>query len=159
MQPVRIKGYTFSLSVPYSEGSVLTKGEAQALNALRIENICNNLRDLVNKAIGVLPEGELLSEATIAEIQAAFTKYDQGYTFAEKHIPRPKKGLLESEAQLVAEERVDAEARRLGRELSELEREQLVEEYIELPAVKDEARARASAKARASTESLESLLG
>lgn len=159
MQTVRIKGYPFQFSTPFQAGSVLTKGEAQALNQLRIENLTNNLREEVNKALGVLAEGQLLSAETLAELQAKFTKYDQRYAFVEKHTPRPRRGLLEAETLLVAAERVDAEARAAGRELAPDQREALIEEFARLPAVQEEARDRAGAKQQALKDSLQDLLG
>lgn len=158
MQTVRIKGYPFQFSTPFQAGTVLTKGEAQALNQLRLENVTNNLRDEVKKQVELLEDGELLSTAALTELQTRFTKYDREYQFLEKHIPRPRKGLLETEAMLVASERVDVEAAQSGRELSDEERTALVKELVLLPAVLEEARERAGARQAALRSSLSDLL-
>lgn len=158
MHPVRIKGYTFQLSTPYQAGTVLTDVEAKALNGLRVENICNNLREEVNKAIAKLPEGQLLSSASLEELQLRLTDYDRAYQFTDKGLPKVKRSVLEVEARAVALERVGANSRALGIEYSQAETDALVEEFCQLPAVKEEARVRASAKSAALTDSLESLL-
>lgn len=152
-----IKGYTFSLTEPFHPGTVITKGEAQALNKLRVENIANNLRELVNKAVATLEPGEMLSQEKLAEIQAEITRYDLGYQFLERHSPRTRLGAIEQEARAVARERIEAQARRDGAELTEEQIEQLVGETEGLPAVQEEARLRVSARRRVTSEGLDSL--
>lgn len=154
---VRIKGYTFQLSEPFEAGGVLTKGEAQALNSLKAENVSNNLRKLVSDAVAGLPEGELLAEDTIAGIQATITNYDLAYQFPEKHQPRLRVGDIEAEARAIAEARVDSKVRNTGAELSPETRELLVAEMSELPAVVEEARLVVTARRRAISGGLDSL--
>lgn len=154
---IRIKGYTFTLSEPFRDGTVLTKAEAQALNDLRAENIQNNLRKLVAEATAELAQGELLSEARIVDIQGKLTKYDLAYTFVEKHIPRPRRGDIEAAARELAEERVGASLRQQEITVSPDELEFMIAEVEGLPAIIDEARALVSARRRAVQGSLEDL--
>lgn len=155
---IRIKSYTFHLSTPYQAGTVITKGEAQALNNLRVENIQNNLRKLVTDACAGLAQDELLSPQTLAEIQAKFTEYDSKYQFAEKIGLKARLGEIEEEAREVARERVEASFRHDG---SALPAEDIVElmviDQAELPNIKEEARMRVSARRRVFSEGLDSL--
>ncbi len=155
---IRIKGYTFNLSEPFQPGTVITKGEAQALNDLRSENIQNNTRKLVAEATATLAEGELLSQDTLAQIQSKITQYDQGYSFLEKHQPRPRVGDIEAEARQVALEIVEAAARREGITLSESELEQHVAQRATLPLVIEAARDRVAVKRRAMAGGLDALI-
>lgn len=154
---IRIKGYTFQLSAPFVEGTVLTKAEAQALNDLRAENIQNNIRRMISDATARLPEGELLPQAELDELQSKLTQYDLSYQFVEKHQPRPRIGDIEAEARAVAKERAEAELRQLGTEAGEGELEQMISEMERLPAVLEEARQRVSARRLAIAGSLSDL--
>lgn len=158
----RIAGYTFTISEPFQAGTVITKGEAQALNTLRLENIANNLRKLIAKAqAGLSPADDGIIPAQVLEaIQAEITQYDLAYQFLEKNNSRSKLGDIEEEARVIARERIEAMARQEG--LSEPpysveQLDQLVLEQAELPAIKEEARMRVSARRRVLGEGLESL--
>lgn len=152
----RLKGYTFTLSEPFREGTVITKGEAQALNGLRTENLANNLRKLVNEAIAELAEGEQISEARLGEIQAKISLADQNYQFLERSSLRLKVGDIEQEARAIAQERVEAAYRAREEELDD-EFERLVALQEQLPAVREEARERVAARRSALAESLSDL--
>ena len=153
----RIKGYTFTISEPFQPGCVITKGEAQALNNLRVENIANSLRDRVDEAVAQLAPGEILSQATLDSIQARITAYDIAYQFLEKHQPRVRLGDIEAAAREVARERVEAAQRAQELQLSEEELEAQVLANEGLPAVLEEARVRVAARRKALTESLSDL--
>lgn len=153
----RIKGYTFTISEPFQSGTIITKGEAQALNDLRVENIANNLRKLVNDQVALLAPGAQLSETVLAELQAKFTEYDQNYRFLEKHVPRPRLGDIEEEARALARERAEEQARQAGQVLTEEELEALGAEMEKLPAIREEARERVAAKRRVLAEAIEDL--
>ena len=155
---IRIKGYQFRLRAPFEAGSVLTKGEAQALNNLRAENIQDNIRKAVSDACAVLAPGELLPPAELSRLQDLISKYDQGYQFLEKHTPKPRKGELELELRAVAEERARVQFRQAGMEPAEAELEAAIAEMEQLPAVQDEARARVSARRRVAASALEDLI-
>jgi hypothetical protein len=154
---IRIKGYSFLLSEPFRAGSVLTRGEAQALNGLRVENIQNNTRKWVAEATEGLPEGTLLSQEALAVLQARLTEYDLSYQFLERVEARAKKGDLEQALREVALEKAQSEGRASGLDLSETEIEELARNYETLPAVIEEARARAAARRQAAIGSLEDL--
>lgn len=155
----RIKGYTFQISEPFQAGTVLTKGEAQALNDLRVENISNNLRKLVAEATAELPDGQLLPTGTLTELQARITKYDLGYQFAEKMASRPRRGDIELTTREVAEELVQARLRQAGIEMSSDDPglETAIREAEGLPQVLEEARARVTARRSATSGALEDL--
>ncbi len=156
---ITIKSYTFHLSAPYSAGTVITAGEAQALNNLRAENIQNNLRRFVNEAVDRLQERELLAPEVLAELQARFDKYDREYQFLERGTSRPRLGDLESEALLVARERIEAAFRRDGDPLPADDLlEAMVAKQAGLPAVKEEARLRVIARRQVTAGGLESLV-
>lgn len=156
MMSIRIKGYSFQLSAPYGAGTVLTRGEAQALNNLRAENIQNNIRKLVVDATAELLPGQLLEPGKLAELQAKITQYDRGYQFLEKHSPKPRVGEIELETRAVAQERVEAALRAEGLEdsTSPAELEELIQAQLELPAVIEEARARVATRHRVLSEGL-----
>lgn len=153
----RIKGYTFTLAEPFAEGTVITKGEAQALNGLRIENISNNLRKLINDELAGLPEGQQISQCRLDEIQARISEYDLGYKFLEKHQPMVRVSDTEAEALAIARERVEAQLRQLGSSLEEEQMEAAVAANARLPAVQEEARERVQARRRALGEALADL--
>lgn len=159
MLTVRIKGYSFQLSAPYREGTVLTRGEAQAMNSLRTENIQNNVRKLIIDATAELLPGQLLSQETLEALQAKITQYDRNYTFQEKHTPKPRVGEIEQETLTVAQERVESGLRAADKEelIGTAEYERLVQIQLDLPAVLEEARARVAARRQVLSESLSDL--
>lgn len=147
---IRIKGYTFSLASPFSEGHSLTAGEAQALNDLRAENIQNNFRDFVNEQVKRCPIGVLLSQSILDALQLQLSTYDSKYGFNER-AGRNRTGDIEQEVQLVAAERAKAQAE------SPEQLPGLIAEFINLPAVKEEARNRVAARRSALAGGMESL--
>lgn len=151
---VRIKGYTFSLAAPYSEGHSLTAGEAQALNDLRTENIQNNFRTLVNEQVARLEPGQLLAQSVLDGLSAKLAEYDSGYKFNEKS-GRNRLGDIELEIQLVAVERATLQIAQLAESPDKLA--ELVAEFIHLPAVKEEARSRVAARRSVLSGGIESL--
>lgn len=156
---VRIKGYAFTLSEPYSEGHTLTRGEAQALNALRVENINNNLRKLVATEVAKLPDPELLlSPETLQALQAEIGRYDRQYSFGERVAATPRRGDLEIEARNIARELVLSRLREQGIDPSEEDLELFVDQVATTPAVVEAAHAAATAKRQALTEGLQELL-
>lgn len=155
---IRIKGYTFQITEPFQAGTVLTKGEAQALNGLRAENIQNNLREIVGEETAKLGQGELLPQGTLDSLQLRLTSYDLGYQFVEKHTPRPRKGDIEAEARSIAEEQVASQYRQAGVIAWTLEAlEADISTMEKLPAVLEEARARVTAKRAAMQGNIEDL--
>src|SRR5258706_10941509 len=78
---ISIKQHAFSVRGPYSEGTRLTKAEAQALNGLRAENIRNNVFKLVMEALGTADPGQVLPASSHQELQEKITEYDLKYQF------------------------------------------------------------------------------
>lgn len=160
----KIKGYTFEISTPYSEGHQLTPGEAQAFNNLRTENIQNNFRSFVNEQIKRLSPGELLPDSVLQALQAQLTQYDQEYTFAQKST-RTRLGDIEREARAIALERVRVELQQASQSdptfdpmaWDEQKTSDLVARYALLPAVIEEARARVAAHRSALAGGMEDL--
>lgn len=153
----RIKGYLFEVPDIYSAGYVLTRGEAQALNQLRGENVQDNLRKNILAELGCLAPGEILAGEAYARLQKAVVDYAGRFVFKERHVSK-KAGILDGEILAVALEKVAAEAQREGRELSEGERQALASEWESLPEVIEEARRRLRAKQEAAQENLMGLL-
>lgn len=147
---IRIKGYTFSLSSPFTAGHRLTAGEAQALNDLRTENIQNNFRHKVNARVAGLEPGQLLPQADIDALQALLTQADQDYKFVEKGT-RSRLGDIEREARSIAESRARACA------ATPEQIPALITEFAQLPAVIEEARTRVAARRSAIAGGMESL--
>lgn len=152
----RIKGYTFQLASPYSEGHRLTAGEAQALNDLRTENIQNNFRPHVNSQVEKLGPGELLAQSVLDALQAKLATYDSSYKFNEK-ATRNRIGDIEAEAKIVAREKLAAESQSSEAQFSDDQIEALLAEWANLPAVIEEARIRVQARRSALTGGMESL--
>lgn len=156
---IRVRGYSFSVSAPYSPGQPLGEAEALHLNDLRADNIRNNLTKPVLDAIGALAPGQLLAPATLAELQAKFTTYDAGYRLQLKHQARPRVGAIEAEARAIAEERLEAQIRQSGQAPDQATYERWLEDFIALPEVQELARRQLVAKQRVITGTLEDLLG
>lgn len=158
MLSIRLKHYQFIVTSPFAEGTVLTQAEAEALNALRAENI----RAVANKLLAqVTPAGagDLLTREQLADLQARITEYDHRYAFPLKHRPRSRQSDIDAEARAIAEERLDAEIRRFGATefANPRYRQNMVETYAALPAVQEEARRRVAERARIVIEGLEDL--
>lgn len=111
---IRIRQYTFTISAPFFPGQVITAAEAQALNALRAENIRNNFAKRVLDSIASLPEGQLLSAEAQAEAQQALDSYSSTYQFQLRHESRVRESSVEAEARQLAQDEVLTERRRLG---------------------------------------------
>lgn len=92
-----IYGHPFTVSEPYTEGHVITAAEAKALNQVRAENIGNNLREKLK---------ELLDAGNTTEAEALVAARDAEYVFT-----------MSSGAGTVKRDPVEAEARKLAREL------------------------------------------
>lgn len=138
--------YAFLVTAPYSEGHLLTKAEAQALNVVRMENIQNNLRQaFANEAAS--STDNVLSLEALDRIQLIVTKYDESYQFVEIHETKEKPDALEREAKAIA----------IGR-MEEGTSEAEIEALAATIDVLAEARERLEAKAKIAKSSLEDLL-
>ena len=99
---ISISGNPFEISTPYAEGYVINAAEAKALNQTRAENIGNNFRDAVKKALEA-PEGPARDEA-FAKVSADLVAYDAAYVFSMSGTPRTPIDPTEAEAFRIAKE-------------------------------------------------------
>jgi hypothetical protein len=76
MKTISIAGQPFELSTPYTAGYVISEIEAKVLNQTRAENIGNNLRAEVKKAV------ESGSAEELEKVRAALAKADAEYQFS-----------------------------------------------------------------------------
>lgn len=150
---VRIKGYTFSLSAPYSEGQPLSEGEAKALNDLRAENIQNNFRGFVNEQVARLGSGGLIPQSILSALQLQLDNYDKSYSFNARP-GRNRTGDIEREALAIAAGRVKQQA---DPAMSKEALDGIIIEYSKLPAVIEEARSRVEASRSALAGGMDSL--
>lgn len=157
MTIIRISRYQFEVSDPYSAGMAINLAEAQALNALRAENIRNNLMDRVRAARDSAGPDVVLSIQVLEELQAQFTAYDQEYSFGLRRANR-RLGLIETELQLVAKLFVLSQARGSGRVLEEDELQDAIAAAMQLPHLREEARKRVEERASITNAAVESLL-
>lgn len=109
---VQIQSHQFELSEPYQPGQTIGPAEAQALNALRAENI----RNICNKWA---PKG-LQAETALQDFRLRVVATDMGYRLAERRWTSSRAGTFEATLARVAQElgrtqddpEVQAEARR-----------------------------------------------
>lgn len=115
---ITISGQTFRVPLRYSEGHVLTAGEASALNQTFHENLRNNFAKVVKDA-RVVPgaEGEEpgtkeLTEADVSELQSKLNAYAGEYQFGVRSVStRTPVDPIEREALNLAKEAVRAKLR------------------------------------------------
>lgn len=101
MKTISISGTAFEISAPYAAGHVLNEAEAKTLNQTRAENIGNNFRTDVKKALEA-PEGEARDTA-LAAVREALAKYDTEYAFSMTQARTPIDP-IEAEAFRIAKE-------------------------------------------------------
>jgi hypothetical protein len=153
---ISIRQHTFTVRSTYSEGTVLTKAEAQALNGLRAENIRNNISRAVLTA---LADRTVLTAEEHRELQELVTEYDLKYQFQQK-VDRGGQGKspVEAEALAVATETVEAHLRQTGQVISAREYEQALAAALATPEVQATARKRVVLAQEAAKRALEELL-
>jgi hypothetical protein len=152
---ISIKQHAFAVRAPYSEGTVLTKAEAQALNGLRAENIRNNVFKLVAEAMSAVAPGQVLPAAAQQELQEKITEYDLKYQFPQRQEQRGQSP-IEAEILVVATERVEASIRQAG--VSRAMYESLLAVALADSSVQAEARSRVATANQAAKRALEDLL-
>jgi hypothetical protein len=103
MLVMRIRGHAFQVRPRYEAGQELTLdgGEAQAFNQLMLENIRNNVAEWVQQALG---QERVLGAQVHSELQARISDYASGYQFTLRPESHSRKGPLEIEIDLVAQE-------------------------------------------------------
>lgn len=157
MPLIRCLQYTFPISDPFLPGHSLSPEEAQALNALRAENIRNNLAQQVRKKVDLLEPGQLLPPAALEELGEIAARYDREYQFGIRRA-YSREGPIEAEAKEIAKGLVLARAKADGRSISVEDLPRLIEEASKEPEVLAEARQRVEEHQRVATGALESLL-
>jgi len=88
-----IRSYPFHIAPRFEAGTILTLGEAHAMNQLLSETVRNNVARWVIEAIAGEPDGILPAE-TIAALQDRIAKYAGDYQFQIKGA-KPSVGALE----------------------------------------------------------------
>lgn len=97
---IRIRRHKFSFAERFAEGHELTACEAQALNALRAENIRNNVDSWV---VSRMRDGELAPEDH-AELAVEIAAYAESYEFLVRARPSDKASATELAAAELAVE-------------------------------------------------------
>lgn len=129
-----IAGEEFEIPQPYSEGRTITAVEAKVLNQVYAENIGNNMRETVKKA---------LVEGTLEAARATVLKYANEYQFTVAGVGRGKLTPEEREARKIARDLLKSVAHDQGKKLSDFEDDYIeskVDEYSQLPDVVAEAK-------------------
>lgn len=94
---ISIAGVAFEVTAPYVAGHPLTEAEAKVLNQTRAENIGNNFRSDVKKAV------EANDAAALDKVRAELATYDTAYQFSMSTARTPIDP-IEAEAQRIAKE-------------------------------------------------------
>ncbi len=172
MTTIRISQYAFELSDPFSEGQVLLVNEANALNALRAENIRNAVgrlisRELeaagVNRTTAASHDAKLLSVEAHVRVLAEVARYDAEYAFGSKRA-YARSTRLETLAREIAKPLALAQIRQLqlmGTDSTNYSAERVEELILETSKREDvlvEARIRLEEELHVASEALESLL-
>jgi len=100
---IRIRNHQFALSPRFAEGTVLTLGEAQAMNQLFCENVRNNTDQWVIAAISEAGDAPLPKEK-LEELQSRITEYAEKYQFQPRAAIKLRATAVEVEAREVAKE-------------------------------------------------------
>jgi hypothetical protein len=156
---ISLRSHSFRITSPFGAGHVLTAGEAQALNALRAENIRNSLGKKLN--------GRDLTPQVLEELIAWLAAYDKSYQFKDRAqktaSPTDSKWDIGREALLIAREAVERDWRENEADIdSEANREifvQQVEELAKSAEIIAEAIKRIEGKKEVARRALEELLG
>jgi hypothetical protein len=156
--PLTISFYEFSISKPYHEGFAISQAEAQILNTAKRDALAaQGAKELAK----MRPQGEqgLLSSQQLEALTLLIADLDMQFAFKLRPNPRPRSGTLNQEIQLVAMERVEAEARKLGLKLSSQQFEAAVQEWRADGAIIGEARRRFEERLKINTMPLSELFG
>jgi hypothetical protein len=127
---VTIAKHTFTVSLPFAPGHVLTEGEAKALNQTRTENISNSLRKKLTDLLGDEPSAE-----AIAEAEAMVKELDDSYQFTVANASGGRRVAdpLEKECRAVARAYIAAQLKDAGKTAKEMGKEWM-DEKIEVVA-------------------------
>ena len=115
---ITVKDVSFTVDQPYEAGHAVTAAEAAALNQARAENIGNNLRSRVTKAL------DEKDSTTMEEVQAYAKEYNEKYTFEMGGGGRALDP-VEREARKIARQAVSAKIKATGKKVSEYSSESI----------------------------------
>ena len=123
----------FSCPEPFEEGHTCSDNESSALNQLLIENVRNNMRSKIEKA---MKEGK-----PVEEIQAQITGYVEGYEFGKRSTGGSKKDPVDIKAFQIARDLIKKSLKAEGHNLRTVENdninmlaEQLLEKHPQIRA-------------------------
>lgn len=136
--PILINNYEFHVRAPYSAGHTLTEAEARSFNEWRARGVISNMRALINDSERGLPQGELIADAELAQIQSIIAAFDASYAHPmergsrnTKNVLQAKRGLIERTARECCakwlEEKNRQSARRLHKHDFDAEVDRLTE--------------------------------
>jgi hypothetical protein len=148
--------YQFSIRDLYSPGYQLNEAEAQALNALRAENVRKiGYREFDKRGF---KKEMLLSTEEVEKITEDLARIDSNYQFELRPPVTPKPGTLEAEIRAVAEEQAELEFRRTDRLIGGTKFREEIKKNESLPENQAEARRRLEKKMQVAREALQELL-
>lgn len=175
-QTLRISGIDFVADVPYREGHVLTKAEAQVLNQTYGENLGNNFRGRIKKAQtdavaalvkdwevagsqGAKPETAELTPAAIDALRNEFAAYEADYEFNGKRVARPKGSAEDREANKLAKAKILEALKKKDIDPKTITDEKWVELIAQVlernPAIREEAKRRVEAAKAIAQETMD----
>lgn len=113
---IRIYDNEFEVPQPYSEGHTLSAIEAKVLNQCFAENIGNNQRAAIKKAI---------DEGTLDQARKDFATYAEGYQFTEAAAGGSRQTMTpeEKEAKKIATALVMGELKKQGKTKKEVDKD------------------------------------
>jgi len=124
MSDLTIQGITFQAPDRYTEGHVMSAGEAMALNQTFHENLRNNFAARIKKVKD--ESGELTAEQT-AQFIADFAAYAEDYEFAGRRTAAPRVDPVEREAMSIARNKLFEVMRAKGQDPKSLPKEKVGE--------------------------------
>jgi hypothetical protein len=149
---IRIRSHEFTIAPRFASGTVITLGEAQALNQLFSENVRNNVDQWVVNALDASPAGALDDTAT-QTLQTRIAEYAERYQFMPRTAGRLRPSAIEVEAQRIAAETVVAKTSLTGDAL-----QQAIDQLVDTPYIQRLARERLLEQQALAGNALEELL-
>jgi hypothetical protein len=130
-----IGGIVVNVPAPYTEGHVVTAGEAAMLNQTLAENFSNNLRTKVEKFIPAgSPEGTAARVATAEEAQGLVdsyaSTYEPGVRRAGSGGGRASLDPIEKEMRVIARESLNNLLKKQGLKRNEVSYDDLLEDVL-----------------------------
>ena len=155
---ISIKNYSFEITEPYAEGMEISLAEAQALNALRADNIRNALSRSLEKLVA--EHGQVLPIEYLIALKAECARRNETYEFEVRKAPKvqgPRSGSFEAIALEVATEWIDRWAAETGQVLDDEQRASQIASTSLREDVMREAHQRLSIKQQVASSALSEL--